>query len=197
MSPSRQLSAIMFTDIEGYTATMHQNEQKAIVLRDRHRLILESEHRKFDGKIIQYYGDGTLSIFKSAVQAVECAVAMQQFFCQLPHVPVRIGLHIGDIIIIDTDVFGDGVNLASRIESLGVVGSVLISDKLNDELRNHPEFKTLSMGTYQFKNIEREVEVFALDHDELVKPMPNSLKGKTQEKKAAPMQSSTVKKSIA
>ena len=105
------------------------------------------------------------------MQAVQCALAMQQFFCQLPPVPVRIGLHMGDIIINDGHVFGDGVNLASRIESLGVAGSVLISDKVNDELHNHPEFKTLSMGRYQLKNIEREVEVFALDHEGLVIPV--------------------------
>jgi adenylate cyclase len=197
MHQSRQLAAIMFTDIEGYTAIMQQNEQKAIMLKDRHRLILENEHRKFNGNIIQYYGDGTLSIFISAVQAVQCALSMQQFFCQLPPVPVRIGLHIGDIMINDGHIFGDGVNLASRIESLGVAGSVLISDKVNNELHNHPEFKTLSMGTYQFKNIEREVEVFALDHEGLVKPIPNSLKGKIEEKKASPMRSSIPKKSVA
>jgi adenylate cyclase len=197
MPQSRQLAAIMFTDIEGYTAIMQQDEQKAILLKDRHRLILENEHRKFNGHIIQYYGDGTLSIFISAVQAVQCALAMQQFFCLLPTVPVRIGLHMGDIIINDGHAFGDGVNLASRIESLGVAGSVLISDKVNDELHNQPEFKTLSMGIYQFKNIEREVEVFALVHEALVKPIPNSLKGKIVEKKAAPMQSAIPKKSVA
>ncbi len=197
MPQSRQLAAIMFTDIEGYTAIMQQNEQKAIMLKDRHRLILENEHKKFNGNIIQYYGDGTLSIFNSAVQAVKCALTMQQFFCQLPAVPVRIGLHIGDIIINDGHVFGDGVNFASRIESLGVAGSVLISDKVNDEIHNHPEIKTLSMGIYQFKNIEREVEVFALDHEGLVKPIPNLLKGKTVEKKAPPIRSAIPKKSIA
>src|SRR5258706_11741082 len=163
MPQSRQLAAIMFTDIEGYSALMQQNEQKAIMTKDRHRSVLENEHKKFNGNIIQYYGDGTLSIFTSAVQAVECALAMQQFFCQAPQIPVRIGLHTGDIIINDGHVFGDGVNLAARIESLGVSGSVLISDKVNDELHNHPEFKTLSMGIYNLKNIERLVEVFALD----------------------------------
>jgi class 3 adenylate cyclase len=91
----------MFTDIEGYTAVMQQNEQKALLFKDRHRSILEEEHKKFNGNIIQYYGDGTLSIFLSAVEAVECAVNMQQHFCCEPVVPVRIGLHIGDIIMND------------------------------------------------------------------------------------------------
>ena len=197
MALSRQLSAIMFTDIEGYSAIMQQNEQKAIMIKDRHRLVLEKEHKNFDGNIIQYYGDGTLSIFPSAVQAVKCAVAMQQSFCQWPAIPVRMGLHIGDIINNDGNVFGDGVNLASRIESMGVTGSVLISDKINDELRNHPEIRTRSMGRYQLKNIEREVEIFALNHEGLVIPNPNSLKGKTEEKKVAPIHASTPKKSVA
>jgi TolB-like protein len=187
----------MFTDIEGYTAIMQQNEQKAILLKDRHRLILENEHKKFNGRIIQYYGDGTLSIFPSAVNAVRCALTMQQLFCELPQVPVRMGLHTGDIVINDGDVVGDGVNLASRIESLGVTGSVLISDKVNDELQNHPEIKTISMGTYQFKNIQREVEVFALDHEGLVKPIPDSLKGKTEERKAPSISSCMPEHSVA
>ncbi|MEP6616067.1 MAG: adenylate/guanylate cyclase domain-containing protein [Ginsengibacter sp.] len=197
MPQSRQLAAILFTDIEGYTAIMQKDENNAITLKDRHREILENEHKNFNGTIVQYYGDGTLSVFTSAVQAVQCAVMMQQVFRQWPVVPVRMGIHIGDIIMNDGNVFGDGVNLASRIESLGVVGSVLISDKVNDELHNHPTLKTLSMGIYQLKNIDREVEVFALDHDGLVKPVPDSLKGKTQEKKTPPPTSSIPKKSVA
>lgn len=179
----RQLSAIMFTDIEGYTAIMQQDEAKAILIRNRYREILEKEHKQFNGRIIQYYGDGALSVFQSAVEAVQCALAMQQTFCKSPRGPVRMGLHIGDIIYQDDQVLGDGVNIASRIESLGVPGSVLISDKVNDEIRNHPEFKTYSAGTYQFKNIERKVEVFALDHEGLAKPIPYSLIGKTENNK--------------
>ena len=199
MSLSRQLAAIMFTDIEGYTAIMQKNEKRAIALKDRHRLILENEHKNFNGKVVQYYGDGTLSIFDSVVEAVQCALAMQEFYCQWPSVPVKIGLHLGDIITNEGHVFGDGVNIASRVESLGVAGSVLISDKVNSELHNHPQLKTVSMGTYQFKNVERLVEVFALDHDGLVIPAPDSLKGKThgKEKEASSIRPSIPKKSIA
>ena len=164
MSQSRQLAAIMFTDIEGYTAIMQQNEQQALSLRKRHREVLQREHTQYNGRIIQYYGDGTLSIFQSAIQAVQCAVAMQQAFCQPPPLPLRIGLHIGDVIFDDDQVVGDGVNLASRIESIGIAGCVLISDRVKEEISNHPELKAVSVGSYQFKNIERRVEVFALDH---------------------------------
>jgi adenylate cyclase len=183
MPQHRQLSAIMFTDIEGYTAIMQKNERNAIVIRNRHREIIQSEHEQYNGRIIQFYGDGTLSTFHSIVEAVQCALSMQQKFQQTPKVPVRMGLHIGDIIFNDEHIFGDGVNLTSRVESLGVAGSILISDKANEELHNHPELKTISVGTYQFKNINRLVEVFALNHEELVKPSHQSLTGKLEEKK--------------
>lgn len=182
MPQHRQLTAILFTDIEGYTAIMEQSEQKAMIIKDRHREILQKEHELFNGRIIQYYGDGTLSTFQSVVEAAQCALSMQQKFRQLPQVPVRMGLHIGDVVFDEGFVFGDGVNVASRIESLGVAGSVLMSDKANDELLNHPELKTVSVGIYQLKNVKRPVEVFALTHEELIIPTRDSLKGKTKDK---------------
>ncbi len=182
MSQTRQLAAIMFTDIEGYTAIMQHNEQEALIIKNRHREVLQNKHKQYNGRIIQYYGDGTLSIFQSVIEAVQCALAIQQELRQSPQVPLRIGLHIGDVIFQDDLVIGDGVNLASRIESLGIAGSVLISDRVNEEISNQPELKTVSVGTYQFKNIDRIVEVFALDHDGLIRPKPDSLKGKTVEK---------------
>jgi adenylate cyclase len=188
MPANRQLAAILFTDIEGYSAILQDDEQKGMAIRNRHREIVQKEHTQFNGRIIQYYGDGTLSIFQSAIDAVQCAVTMQQAFCSWPQVPVRMGLHIGEIVFDDEHVFGNGVNLASRIESLGVAGSVLISDKVNDEIQNHPEFKTVSVGIYQLKNIERGVEVFALAHIGLKVPAPYSLEGKTGEKKSPVLQ---------
>ena len=182
MATHRQLAAILFTDIEGYTARMQEDEQAALQLKNRHREILDREHQRFEGRIIQYYGDGTMSIFPSVVQAVQCALTMQLQFRDAPLVPVRMGLHLGDILVQDGDVFGDGVNVAARIESLGVSGSVLMSDKVVDELHNHPAFNTRSVGIYQFKNVQREIEVYALAHEGLVVPAPDSLSGKTIEK---------------
>jgi TolB-like protein/Flp pilus assembly protein TadD len=150
-------------------------------MRHRHRQIIQQEHKNFNGRIIHYYGDGTLSTFQSIIEAVQCALSMQQQFLQAPSIPVRMGLHVGDIIFKDDEIIGDGVNLASRIESLGVSGSVLISDKANEELHNHPSLKTISVGVYALKNIKRDVEVFALNHEGLVIPRPNSLNGKTKQ----------------
>jgi len=78
MPHHRQLAAIMFTDIEGYTAAMQENESKAIELRERHHQVIKQAHENFSGRIVQYYGDGTLSIFQSAVTAVQCAIYLQQ-----------------------------------------------------------------------------------------------------------------------
>ena len=184
MSNIRQLVAILFTDIEGYTAVMQKEESKAIAMKDRHRQVLEIQHKQHNGQLKQYYGDGTLSIFQSVIEAVRCAVAMQKSFRQFPQVPVRMGLHFGDIIIDEENIFGDGVNVASRIESLGVAGSVLISDKVKDEIHNHPEFKSASMGFYQLKNVERIVEVFAIADKNLVIPDPDLLTGKATKVKS-------------
>lgn len=175
----RQLAAIMFTDIAGYTALMQQDEQQAVKLRKRHRQVFEEAHQTHRGTIVQYYGDGTLSFFPSAVEAVACAVDMQQAFQQAsPALPVRIGLHLGDIVYTETEVYGDGVNVAARIESMGVPGAVLVSDKMQDELKNHPSLQTRSLGEFEFKNVLEPMEVFAIANPGLVVPDPGSLKGK-------------------
>jgi len=80
MQTTRQLAAIMFTDMEGYTALMQKNEQEAIERRNRHRLVFEKSMTDHGGRIIQYYGDGTLSIFTSAIHAVNASIAMQSLF---------------------------------------------------------------------------------------------------------------------
>lgn len=113
----RRIAAIMFTDIVGYTALMQKDEEAAVRIRVRHREVFQQLHRPHDGEIIQYYGDGTLSIFKSAINAATCAHEIQMALQLGDPVPLRIGLHLGDIVFDETEVYGDGVNFASRIES--------------------------------------------------------------------------------
>lgn len=183
METTRQLAAIMFTDMEGYTALMQKNEQAAIELRNRHREVFEKAMADHSGKIIQYYGDGTLSIFSSAIHAVKAGIVMQLLFRNKPQVPLRIGIHIGDISIDENGLYGDGVNIASRIESLAVSGSVFISDKVFDEIKNQPLVNTISMGLFELKNVSRPMEVFAITNEGLIVPKPVDLKGKTAEPK--------------
>ena len=175
---TRRLAAIMFTDIVGYTALMQKNEANAAAVRTRHRTIFNQYHQNYNGEILQYFGDGTLSIFQSSVAAVECAIAIQKDLQQGEKVPLRIGLHIGEIVFDGTEIYGDSVNLTSRIESMGVAGAVLLSGKVNEELKNHPEIGTASLGHFELKNIDRPVEIFAVTNSEITIPERSALKGK-------------------
>ena len=168
----------MFTDIVGYTALMQSDEAAANAIRVRHRAVFQKNHDHFHGEILQYFGDGTLSVFQSAVEATECAIAIQQALQTGEAVPLRIGLHLGDIVFDGTDIYGDGVNLASRIESLGVAGGILLSAKLNDELKNHPHISTQSVGRFYLKNIDRPVEVFAVANPGINVPARSEMKGR-------------------
>src|SRR4029077_4909649 len=96
--PVRQLAAVMFADMTGFTSMMQEDEQKARILRDRQRITLEKFIPGFAGKILQYFGDGTLSIFGSAGDAVRAAIGIQKELQQEPKVALRIGIHSGDIV---------------------------------------------------------------------------------------------------
>ena len=179
----RLLAAIMFTDIVGYTKMMQENERSSAIVRQRHRKVFQKKHEQYHGEILQYYGDGTLSIFKSAVEAVQCATAMQQAFLSDQPVPLRIGIHLGDIVFDQQDVYGDGVNLASRIESMGVAGSILISDKLNDAIKSQDFISTISVGIYEFKSIDKPIEIFAVANSGIRVPVRSEMKGKLKQSK--------------
>jgi len=175
----RMLAAIMFTDMVGYTALMQEDEKKAKQLRDKHRDVLQnliSEHR---GQILQYYGDGTLAIFGSAIEAAICGAKIQQQLQKEPKVPLRIGIHSGDVVYDDEGVYGDGVNIASRIENIALSGSVLISDKINDELKNQTEISTTSLGTYELKNVRSPISLYAVDSHGIIVPTVQQINGKT------------------
>ncbi len=178
---SHRLAAIMFTDIQGYTALMQQDEQKALQFRNRHREIFDSVTPKYRGKILQYYGDGTLSIFQSAIDAVKCGIEIQLALRSDPVIPLRIGIHSGDIIVNEEEVIGDGVNVASRVESLAVTGSVFISEKIYDEVKNQTGIQTTSMGHFEFKNVSKPLEVFAISNPGLVVPEKDQLSGKLKQ----------------
>jgi len=125
----RTLAAIMFTDIVGYTAMMQADEKLAKQLRDRHRELLQEYVVSHQGRIMQYYGDGSLSIFGSAIEAVTAAT------------------------------------------------SLLISDKVVDEIRNHPSFRTSFLGSFQLKNVQRPVGIFAIANEGLRVPTRADIEG--------------------
>ena len=177
----RQLAAILFADMTGYTALMQENEYLAKLKIKRLKEVLESSIARSEGKILQYYGDGSLSIFNSAINAVNCAVGIQQQLQLEPKVELRIGIHTGDITFEEETIFGDGVNLASRIESLAVPGSIFISEKVFDEIKNQAAIKTREMGYFELKNVKEPIRVFAIANESIIVPSRDDLKGKTKQ----------------
>mgnify|MGYP000061158504 CR=1 FL=1 len=123
------------------------------------------------GKLIKSIGDGTLSSFESAVKAVECAIKIIKHVDVKCEYKIRIGIHLGEIIYRKNDVFGDGVNIASRLENLAEPGTILISKDVNDQLTNHKNIATESLGKHSIKGIGRIIEIFSISH------MPKSTTG--------------------
>ena len=176
----RQLAAIMFVDMAGYTALMQVNEQLAKAKQKHLKDVLDTTAKNYNGKILQYNGDGALSIFASAIDAITCAIEIQKQLRQEPTVDLRIGLHTGDISIEEETIYGDGVNLASRIESLAVPGSIFISEKAADEVKNQTNISLQEIGYFELKNVKQPVRIFAVSNEGLVVPSRDELKGKTK-----------------
>jgi class 3 adenylate cyclase/TolB-like protein len=177
MEENQRLSTIVFGDIKGYTALMQEDEARAMSLLEVFKSGLEAYVPSFGGKIVQYFGDACLLSFESTSKAVRCAIRLQPLFRE-KGLPVRFGIHLGEVIFTADNVFGDGVNVASRIESMGVAGGILVSKTVKDQLANKPEFKLKNMGQFDFKNVEEPLEVFAIENDGIVVPRRKELQGK-------------------
>lgn len=182
MPQSRQLAAIMFTDIVGYTAMMQQNEVKAVAVIKHYNAVLEKWVSHFNGQVLNYYGDGSLCIFSSATDAVNCSLAVQKDLKSEPVVPLRIGLHIGEVFFEDAKALGDGVNVASRVQSLGQENTILVSEEIYDKIKNNPSVVARSLGHFDFKNVGKSMEVFALTNEGLFVPQRKMMAGKLKKK---------------
>ena len=184
MPVSRKLAIIVFADIAGYSAMMQADEIKALQVLDRFKRILEEEMPRQEGRIVQYYGDGCLLSFDSAFLGLQAAMSLQRNFIE-QDIPVRIGMHLGDVVFKDDNAFGDGVNIASRVESLGIPGAILLSKTIRDQVKNKVEFALTSLGSFHFKNITEPMEVFAVSNSGFTVPQPEQMQGKL-EKQTAP-----------
>jgi TolB-like protein/class 3 adenylate cyclase len=178
MSSIHHLAAIMFVDIVGYTAMMQHDEDLAMNKLHCFKERLGSTVGDFQGEIIQFYGDGCLLIFQNSADAVGCARSLQLNFRTKEELPVRIGIHLGEYLAEDGNIFGDSVNIASRIESMGVPGAILMSHTIKEQIRNKPEIKLTSLGNFDFKNVDEPIEVFALADGDFPVPSRESLRGK-------------------
>lgn len=159
---TRELAAIMFSDIAGYTLIMGRDEDQAVRALAEHRKVLRSLLPKFSGRLIGEIGDGTLSSFHSALDAVNCACEVQSTLSEDPELQLRIGIHVGDVLFQDNTVLGDGVNVASRIHSLAPPGGICVSERVYDDIRNKPEIDARPLGEKTLKNVSHPIKVYAI-----------------------------------
>jgi len=164
---SRRLAAIMFTDIVGYSISTQKNEEQALKDLEEHRRLLRSTFQANDGTEINAMGDAFLVEFSSSLNAVRCATSIQRILSErnrsLPReqtIRVRIGIHLGDVLSQGDDVYGEAVNIASRLEPLASPGGVCISQNVADDVRNKISFPVARLGRYELKNVETPVEVY-------------------------------------
>ena len=166
---TRKLTAIMFTDIKGFSKKMARNEADAFELLKTHDALLRVLAAKFDGRVIKSIGDSFMIDFASAVNAVRCAIEAQKRFShfnkkksELDKIEIRVGIHLGDVIIRDEDIIGDGVNIASRIEAMAGPNRIWISQDVYQQIRNKIPLRVFPLGPQRLKNIPEQVEVYEI-----------------------------------
>ena len=165
----RRLAAIMFTDMVGYSALTQRSERTALALLEEHRSILRPLFPRFNGHEVKTIGDGFLVEFDSALEATECAVEIQRSLMtrnrQAPaeKIEVRVGIHVGDVVRSENDVYGDAVNIASRIEPLAEAGGIAVTGPVYEQVRNKLTYTWTPIERASLKNIEFPVAVFRIE----------------------------------
>ena len=165
----RKLAAIMFTDMVGYSALAQRDDKVALELLEEHRRLLREIFPRFHGTEIKTIGDAFLVEFGSALEAAQCAIEIQRTLAKRNHdvtsdrrIELKIGIHIGDVMHRDGDVYGDGVNIASRIEQLAGAGGICVSMDVERQIRNALEARFEKFGTADLKNIKLPMDLFRI-----------------------------------
>ena len=159
----------MFTDIVGYTALSQKDESLALSLLQEHRSLLRPFFQNHGGREIKTIGDSFLIEFDSALEAVRCAVSVQKSMHDFnalrgmkSRILVRVGIHLGDAVHSGGDIYGDAVNIASRIQSIAEPGGICITQQVYDQVRNKIDVRLSDMGKRNLKNIEEPLEIYRI-----------------------------------
>ena len=176
MSSSRQLAAIMFTDIVGYTTLMGKDEQKAFELLRKNRDIQKPLIKHYNGTWIKELGDGVLASFHTLTDAVFCAAAIHHASSKVDALQLRIGIHLGEVIFENNDVFGDGVNIASRLQAVASPGSTWVSEAVYKNLLNKKEIISEFVREETLKNVSERVKVYEITVKEIPGYIPDHIK---------------------
>ncbi len=175
MAEIRRLAAIMFSDITGYSSMMSHDEQHALEIMKINRDLQKAIIEKFNGTWIKEMGDGVLAMFETADDSVKCSIAIQKAIGDQNSYKVRIGIHLGDITIENGDVFGDGVNIASRIEKTADPGGIYISESVYKAILGRHKVEVQDLGEFQLKNIVYPIRMYALKGNGLPSPSAKTL----------------------
>jgi class 3 adenylate cyclase len=188
----RRLASIMFTDIVGYTSLMGTDEDKAFNLLEKNRLVQKPLIEKHRGTFLKEIGDGILASFQSVYDSICCAEEIILATLKESDLSLRIGIHVGEVVFRDGDVYGDGVNIASRIQELAVPNSVFISGGVYEDIKNKTDIHLKFLGRVQLKNDSKVREIYAVHKPGLATPEAVDLKEtfiqekpKTREKERA------------
>jgi adenylate cyclase len=158
----RRLAAILAADIAGYSKLMAEDEVGTLARLKAHRLeLFDPKVAEHEGRIVKLMGDGTLVEFASVVEAVECAMAIQSASAQADDsFELRIGIHLGDIVVEGDDIYGDGVNIAARLEGLAPLNGIAISDDAYRQVRDRLDIVCRDLGEQELKNIPRPIRLW-------------------------------------
>jgi TolB-like protein/class 3 adenylate cyclase len=177
-----RLAAILAADVAGYSRLMGADEEGTHRLQAHRRDLVEPKICEHSGRVVKNTGDGMLAEFPSVVDAVRCAVELQRAMIDreagIPEdrrIRFRIGINLGDVIVEDDDIFGDGVNVAARLEALAEPGGICISRMVRDQVRDKLPHAFEDLGEQSVKNIARPVRVFAVRAEALTDPRPPSV----------------------
>lgn len=169
MTEERRLAAIMFVDICGFSKIMGEDEARALEIVDMAVSCIEQAATEYSGRIIKKLGDGVMAEFGSAVNAVRSALDVQRAVARhnqrsedVDRFLLRIGIHVGDVVVADGDIFGDGVNIAARIEPLAEPGGICVSRDVLDLIANKISIETVRLGPKDLKNIARKVDIYSV-----------------------------------
>jgi class 3 adenylate cyclase/TolB-like protein len=182
LAANRRLAAILAADIAGYSRLMEEDEAATVRDLKGHQAVVLPLVAHFGGRIIDTAGDGILAEFSSVIHAVECAVEIQRTMAErnrdVPErrrMQFRIGINIGDVLHDDARIYGDGINIAARLEGIARPGGICVSSKVRDELGSRMPLEFHDLGVQHLKNIERDVHAFAIELDAPAPPTSRPL----------------------
>ena len=162
LNRSRQLACTLFTDIVGFTEMMGNSEEKALVILEQNRVVQKKFLRKYRGRLIKELGDGTLIVFYTAYEALQFALDVQKEIKKKYDFSTRIGMHIAEILFTDDDVFGDGVNVASRIASLAGPSEVFFSQGVYQNIKNKELLAINEKGSSELKGVDYALNLYSI-----------------------------------